>query len=161
MRLIEPSETVQDDQPDDTKAYKAHVNGKLPPRLRFKPGWRTHGRSIQWYPTPIIDDDLDRETPAVPQVITIIAGASVIMIEGFYLEKLADGSHPPDRAEIPAYSPRRWPGWKFERGDPKVTATTYEVLDGRTRVGKAARAALIPIAQDVDAGVLDDRGEGR
>lgn len=66
MRLVEPSETVQDDQPDDTNAYKAHLNGKPPLRVCSEWGWQSHGRSIQWYLTPIIYDDLTRETPAIP-----------------------------------------------------------------------------------------------
>ena len=130
--------------------YTAYMTGKHPPRLRFKPGWRTPGKSIQWYPTEI-EDDLDRETSTVPQVIVIKTHCSIIHIQGFRLEKLVADLNRQVVVEIWAYCSRRWPGAPAaadDRGEPKplVTKIGYHRIDGRTNHGKALRQemALVP-----------------
>jgi len=65
--------------------------------------------------------------------------------------------------EIRAYCPRRWPGKALEPDEPRVTRIGYHVIEGRSNVGKAARAGMAIVPQDHVEGTPDppEREAGR
>jgi hypothetical protein len=115
LRLVEPGEAASgaEDGTDDGKEYRAYMTAKLPPRLRFKPGWRKPNKSIQWYPTPEIEDDLDRETAAIPQVITVRTPGSVTRIEGLSPREAGRRSEPAGCRGDPRLLPEAVAGQSF------------------------------------------------